>query len=69
MKPTMINAKDVPAVYGIKAGTVLNLHKRRLIPFSRPIRGTILFRVDVIEEWIKAGRVETVAQMARRAIR
>lgn len=69
MKRSSINAKDIPAVYGIHSSTVRQIIKRRLLPFMRPCRGTVLFQCKVIEAWIQAGQVESVGQMARRVSR
>lgn len=67
MKPARwINAKDIPEEYGIAKGTVTSIVRRRLLPYSRPMKGTVLFERSVIENFIRAGRVESFAAEVQR---
>lgn len=64
-----INAKDLPAEYGIQKRTVETIVYRHLLPFYRPLRGTVLFERSVIENFIRAGRVESFAAEVHRRTR
>ncbi len=66
IRASYINFEDVPAEYGIPAKQLRLLVARRRFSFFRPQRGTVLFERKVLEEWIKAGRVEPDATIARR---
>ena len=66
MKPRYINANDVPAEYGIPERTVKHIIRRRMLPFSRPMRLTVLFERSVIENFIRGGRVEPFADEIHR---
>ena len=66
MKPRYINARDLPAEYGIAEKTVIHIVHRRLLPYYRPLNGTVLFERTVIENFIRAGRVESFAAEVHR---
>ena len=61
-----VNAKDLPAEYGIAEKTVEHIVRTRMLPYSRPLRGTVLFERTVIENFIRAGRVESFAAEVQR---
>jgi len=61
---SLLNPRQLSKVLGLSVGHVYRLVEQRRVPFCR-IGGSVRFRVEAIDGWIRRQEVVTVGQVLR----
>ena len=54
-----LNAKETSLYFNTSVNHLYDLARKKLVPFYKPNKKTIYFKVDDIEEWIRNSRVNS----------
>jgi excisionase family DNA binding protein len=65
LPPRLLNPRQLARTLGVSTGHIYRLCQQRKVPFCR-VGGSVRFRSDSIERWIRGQEVATVAEVLGR---
>jgi hypothetical protein len=69
-KSRFVNKEDLANEFRLKPGQIRNLIENRILPYRRPPRSrAVLWERSVVEAWLEAGKVESIADEVRRRVK